>query len=56
MLQRLGEPYVYHVHKGNVTALERALKKAMSTPIDRSVVFKNGQRLTTKSPHIHSTA
>jgi hypothetical protein len=43
MLQRLGEPYVYHVHKGNVTAMERALKKAMSTPIDRSVVFKNGQ-------------
>jgi len=31
------EPYVYHVKKGNSTGLERAIRLAMETPIDRFI-------------------
>lgn len=33
----LGEPYVYHVKVGDRTGFKEAIRKAMDTPIDRSV-------------------
>lgn len=33
----LDEPYVYHVKVGDRVALEKAIKKAMQTPIPRFV-------------------
>ncbi|KAF8987976.1 hypothetical protein BDQ17DRAFT_1374525 [Cyathus striatus] len=34
VLKMFNEPYVYHVHKGNYTALIDAVRKATTTPID----------------------